>query len=311
MPARTLAIRRWPRRIRDVRCRPSQRPTLSRSACRSQPVDTGSQRLRTDDNRCRALRSVSQRTRASSDERKRARRTSQSSERGESWRSERLRRSVKCGGNQRREQVTSYFILGAKSGRQVSGCSRPRTERMHSYATTVNGASSHGLQSTSRRPRLQSAAAPARCQHCCACKRLAAVLRCIAIASQSAPRTQSPWSCSKCRSRRWARAKASASTWLSASSSSTRSGLDYELHAMGTIVEGELDEVLDLMRRCIEQVATAQRPRHVRRQARFPPRPHRPAEKQSRKRRTKTRPPSPKTHRIIQAPIDCHSGLSH
>ena len=34
-----------------------------------------------------------------------------------------------------------------------------------------------------------------------------------------------------------------------------RSGLDYELHAMGTIVEGELDAVLDLMRRCIEQVA--------------------------------------------------------
>src|SRR6187455_2267959 len=30
-----------------------------------------------------------------------------------------------------------------------------------------------------------------------------------------------------------------------------RSGLDYELHAMGTIVEGELDEVLDLMRRCM------------------------------------------------------------
>ena len=34
------------------------------------------------------------------------------------------------------------------------------------------------------------------------------------------------------------------------------SGLDYELHAMGTIVEGELVDVLDLMRRCIEQVAT-------------------------------------------------------
>jgi uncharacterized protein (TIGR00106 family) len=33
------------------------------------------------------------------------------------------------------------------------------------------------------------------------------------------------------------------------------SGLDYELHAMGTIVEGELDEVLDLMRRCVERVA--------------------------------------------------------
>ena len=45
--------------------------------------------------------------------------------------------------------------------------------------------------------------------------------------------------------------------------SSTQSGLDYELHAMGTIVEGELDEVLDLMRRCIEQIgpstATASR----------------------------------------------------
>jgi uncharacterized protein (TIGR00106 family) len=34
-----------------------------------------------------------------------------------------------------------------------------------------------------------------------------------------------------------------------------QSGLDYELHSMGTIVEGELDQVLDLMRRCIEQVA--------------------------------------------------------
>jgi uncharacterized protein (TIGR00106 family) len=35
-----------------------------------------------------------------------------------------------------------------------------------------------------------------------------------------------------------------------------RSGLDYELHSMGTIVEGELDQVLDLLRRCIEQTAT-------------------------------------------------------
>jgi len=33
------------------------------------------------------------------------------------------------------------------------------------------------------------------------------------------------------------------------------SGLDYELHSMGTIVEGELDQVLDLMRRCIVLVA--------------------------------------------------------
>ena len=34
-----------------------------------------------------------------------------------------------------------------------------------------------------------------------------------------------------------------------------QSGLDYQLHAMGTIVEGELPEVLDLMRRCIEAIA--------------------------------------------------------
>jgi uncharacterized protein (TIGR00106 family) len=34
-----------------------------------------------------------------------------------------------------------------------------------------------------------------------------------------------------------------------------RSGLDDELHAMGTTVEGELGQVLDLMKRCIELVA--------------------------------------------------------
>ncbi len=34
-----------------------------------------------------------------------------------------------------------------------------------------------------------------------------------------------------------------------------RSGLNYELHAMGTIVEGELAEVLAVMQQCIEQVA--------------------------------------------------------
>jgi uncharacterized protein (TIGR00106 family) len=34
-----------------------------------------------------------------------------------------------------------------------------------------------------------------------------------------------------------------------------KSGLPYQLHAMGTIVEGELSEVLDLMRRCIEAIA--------------------------------------------------------
>ena len=34
-----------------------------------------------------------------------------------------------------------------------------------------------------------------------------------------------------------------------------QSGLDYEVHAMGTLVEGELAAVLDVMRRSIEAVA--------------------------------------------------------
>ena len=34
-----------------------------------------------------------------------------------------------------------------------------------------------------------------------------------------------------------------------------QSGLDYQLHAMGTIVEGDLQQVVELMRQCIEEVA--------------------------------------------------------
>ena len=34
------------------------------------------------------------------------------------------------------------------------------------------------------------------------------------------------------------------------------SGLDYRLHAMGTIVEGELDQVLDLLRECMQAMAS-------------------------------------------------------
>jgi len=34
-----------------------------------------------------------------------------------------------------------------------------------------------------------------------------------------------------------------------------KSGLDYRLHAMGTVVEGELDEVLDVMRQCFQAMA--------------------------------------------------------
>ena len=34
-----------------------------------------------------------------------------------------------------------------------------------------------------------------------------------------------------------------------------RSGLEYRLHAMGTTVEGDLDQVLDLLKRCVENMA--------------------------------------------------------
>jgi uncharacterized protein (TIGR00106 family) len=34
-----------------------------------------------------------------------------------------------------------------------------------------------------------------------------------------------------------------------------RSGLNYQLHAMGTTIEGELDQVLALLEQCIEAIA--------------------------------------------------------
>ena len=33
------------------------------------------------------------------------------------------------------------------------------------------------------------------------------------------------------------------------------SGLDYRLHAMGTIVEGEIDEVLSVLRQCLDAMS--------------------------------------------------------
>jgi len=33
------------------------------------------------------------------------------------------------------------------------------------------------------------------------------------------------------------------------------SGLDYRLHAMGTIIEGEIDDVLGVLKRCLEAMA--------------------------------------------------------
>jgi uncharacterized protein (TIGR00106 family) len=34
-----------------------------------------------------------------------------------------------------------------------------------------------------------------------------------------------------------------------------KSGLDYRLHAMGTIIEGELDQLLDVLKQCFEAMA--------------------------------------------------------
>ncbi len=34
-----------------------------------------------------------------------------------------------------------------------------------------------------------------------------------------------------------------------------RSGLDYRCHAMGTILEGEFDEVMDVVRQCFERMS--------------------------------------------------------
>jgi len=33
------------------------------------------------------------------------------------------------------------------------------------------------------------------------------------------------------------------------------SGLDYQMHAMGTNIEGEIDQLLDLLRRCFDALA--------------------------------------------------------
>lgn len=35
-----------------------------------------------------------------------------------------------------------------------------------------------------------------------------------------------------------------------------RSGLAYQTHAMGTLLEGDIDQVLDVVRRCYEAMAT-------------------------------------------------------
>jgi uncharacterized protein (TIGR00106 family) len=35
-----------------------------------------------------------------------------------------------------------------------------------------------------------------------------------------------------------------------------KSGLDYRLHAMGTIVEGEIDDVLAVLKQCLQAMAT-------------------------------------------------------
>ena len=64
------------------------------------------------------------------------------------------------------------------------------------------------------------------------------------------------WSCWKCRSRRWAKAKVSASTWPNALSLSTKAGSITSCTRWARSSKASWTEVLDLMRRCIEQTAT-------------------------------------------------------
>ncbi len=35
-----------------------------------------------------------------------------------------------------------------------------------------------------------------------------------------------------------------------------KSGLDYEFHSMGTVIEGEWDEVMDVLRKCFEAMSS-------------------------------------------------------
>ncbi len=35
-----------------------------------------------------------------------------------------------------------------------------------------------------------------------------------------------------------------------------KSGLDYQLHAMGTVIEGEIDEVLSVLKSCFEEMSS-------------------------------------------------------
>jgi len=35
-----------------------------------------------------------------------------------------------------------------------------------------------------------------------------------------------------------------------------KSGLDYEFHSMGTVIEGEWDEVMDVVRKCFEKMSS-------------------------------------------------------
>ena len=35
-----------------------------------------------------------------------------------------------------------------------------------------------------------------------------------------------------------------------------KSGLDYQLHAMGTVIEGEIDEVLSVLKNCFEELSS-------------------------------------------------------
>ena len=64
-----------------------------------------------------------------------------------------------------------------------------------------------------------------------------------------------------------------------------KSGLDYRLHAMGTVVEGDVGPLLDLLKRCVEAVAVDCDRVSVSGQARLSQRPLRRPGRQSGQRR--------------------------
>ena len=69
-----------------------------------------------------------------------------------------------------------------------------------------------------------------------------------------------------------------------------KSGLDYRCNAMGTLLEGEFDQVMGVVKRCFDAMAADCHRIEVRDQARLSEGPHRRAPVQGGQRRAEARP---------------------